>query len=182
MKRFLKCPHSLSSRYHTHHRILHYSQINICLVVKKYDLFNQWKPYEAGTGERADLENEKVLGSCKSHVGLQTIKHDKAVCARLASKNRYVPHSCFLPNRENAPARMCIFLLLLNSTRLLVFGEFFFFVLFFFPSSLEQTMHKGINENILQLFSVSFLLLVFFFRFLQQFNFSPLFTISHPRL
>ena len=47
-------------RNHTHHRILHYRQINICSVVKKYDLFNQWKPYEA----------EKAFGSqkCLHHV------------------------------------------------------------------------------------------------------------------
>lgn len=49
---------------------------------------------------------------------------------------------------------MCIFLLLLSS-----FTRFWRFL----SSSLEQTMHKGINENILQLFSVSLLLLVLLF-------------------
>lgn len=66
-KRSFKYPHSLSipKRNETIHTTEY-----IWLVVKKYDLFYLIN----GNHTKQKLRIEKVLGSCKSHVGLQTIK------------------------------------------------------------------------------------------------------------
>lgn len=97
-------------------------------------------------------------------------------CAWLASRNRSVPHSCFLPNRENAPARICIFLLLINSfTR---FWRIFLRCLSLFSQTNDAQRNKRkYFYNFFPSLSSScssFLLL------LQQFNFSPLFYYLAP--